>query len=77
MSKYDIVIKGGTIIDGLQTPRYRNDIAIAGGKVVEISGHIAPEDRPALLAALKGHVIIDLAGLADLRALPGYEGLCW
>ena len=38
MSKYDIVIKGGTIIDGLRTPRYRGDIAIVAGKIVEISG---------------------------------------
>jgi len=30
MPKFDIVIKGGTIIDGLRTPRYRGDIAIKG-----------------------------------------------
>ncbi len=50
--------------------------ALAGTKVA-IIGHIAPEDRPALLAALCNHVVIDLAGIADLRAVPGYEGLCW
>jgi N-acyl-D-aspartate/D-glutamate deacylase len=37
---HDLVIKGGTIFDGLQTPRYRSDIGIAGGKIVEISSNI-------------------------------------
>jgi GDP-mannose 6-dehydrogenase len=50
--------------------------ALAGTKVAVI-GHLAPEDRPAVLAALSGHTIIDLVGLAELRALPGYEGICW
>jgi GDP-mannose 6-dehydrogenase len=52
--------------------------ALSGTKVA-IIGHIAPEDRAALLAALSGHVVIDLAGMSGLRARPGitYEGLCW
>ncbi|WP_428488055.1 nucleotide sugar dehydrogenase [Rhodopila sp.] len=54
------------------------EAALSGTKVA-IIGHIAAEDRPALRAALGGRVVIDLAGLADLRGLPGimYEGLCW
>jgi GDP-mannose 6-dehydrogenase len=54
------------------------EAALAGAKVV-IIGHVAPEDRAALLAALAGQVVIDLAGWADLRAHAGitYEGLCW
>jgi GDP-mannose 6-dehydrogenase len=52
--------------------------ALAGTKVAVI-GHIAPEDRPELLAALSNHVVIDLEGLAELCAHRGiaYEGLCW
>jgi GDP-mannose 6-dehydrogenase len=50
--------------------------ALSGAKIA-IIGHIAPEDRPALLASLDSHVVIDLAGLPVLRELPGYEGLCW
>ena len=52
--------------------------ALSTTKIV-IIGHVAPEDRPAFLASLNGHVVIDLAGLADLSTLPGivYEGLCW
>jgi GDP-mannose 6-dehydrogenase len=54
------------------------EAALSGAKVV-IVGHVSPEDRPALLAALTGQVVIDLAGWADLRAHSGitYEGLCW
>jgi N-acyl-D-amino-acid deacylase len=36
MSTFDLVIKGGTVIDGLRTPRYKADIGIAGGRVVRI-----------------------------------------
>jgi GDP-mannose 6-dehydrogenase len=52
--------------------------ALSGTKVAVI-GHIASEDRPALLAALAGHVVIDLAGLEGLHSHTGiaYEGLCW
>ena len=52
--------------------------ALAGGGIAVI-GHIAAEDRPALLAALAGHVVIDLAGWAELRDHPGiaYHGLHW
>jgi GDP-mannose 6-dehydrogenase len=54
------------------------EAALSGAKIAVI-GHVAPEDRPALLQALSGHVLIDLTGLADLRAHPDitYEGLCW
>jgi GDP-mannose 6-dehydrogenase len=46
---------------------------------VAIIGHVAPEDRPGLLAALSGHVVIDLIGMAGLKDQPGItdEGLCW
>jgi GDP-mannose 6-dehydrogenase len=46
---------------------------------VAIIGHVAPEDRPALLTSLRGHTVIDLAGLKDLSSRPDiiYEGLCW
>ncbi|HEY4041487.1 MAG TPA: UDP binding domain-containing protein, partial [Rhodopila sp.] len=52
--------------------------ALAETKVV-IVGHVAPEDRPALLAGLAQHAVIDLVGMEELRAHPGiaYEGLCW
>ena len=34
--KLDLVIRNGTVIDGSGMPRYRSDVGIAGGKVVEM-----------------------------------------
>lgn len=36
MPSYDIVVKGGTVIDGVRTPRFKADIAIKGGRIVQI-----------------------------------------
>ena len=33
---YDLLVRDGTIIDGTGAPRYRADIAIAGGRIAEI-----------------------------------------
>lgn len=33
---YDILIKNGTVVDGTGAPRYRADVAVSGGKIVEI-----------------------------------------
>ena len=52
MAIYDIVIKGGTVIDGLRTPRYKADIAIKDGTIVEIGG----------IAATDGAEVVDAAG---------------
>ena len=32
----DLVIKGGTVIDGLQTPRYKADVGISAGRITRI-----------------------------------------
>ena len=52
--------------------------ALAGSKIVVV-GHIGAQDRPALLASIGETVVLDLAGIADLQALPSvkYQGLCW
>jgi N-acyl-D-aspartate/D-glutamate deacylase len=34
MADYDLLIKNGTIVDGLRMPAYRGDIAVRGGKIV-------------------------------------------
>jgi len=33
---YDVLIKNGTVVDGVGTPRYQADVAIAGGKIAAI-----------------------------------------
>ena len=38
MADYDIIIRGGTIVDGTRTPRYVSDIAIKDGRIVKIGG---------------------------------------
>ena len=52
--------------------------ALEGSGLV-VFGHIAAADRPALLTALTGQTVLDLAGSAELQAHPGivYQGLCW
>jgi GDP-mannose 6-dehydrogenase len=54
------------------------EAALSSSRIAVI-GHVAPEDRPSLLAGLSGHIVIDLAGMETLRTHPGiaYEGLCW
>ena len=40
MSEYDLVIRGGTIVDGTGIPRYQADLAIKDQRIVKISGKI-------------------------------------
>jgi len=63
VAAYDLVIKGGTIIDGLRTPRYKADVAIAGGKVVQIGRVSASEGTE--VADASGKVVAP--GFVDLH----------
>ena len=38
MADFDIIIKGGTIVDGTRTPRYVSDLGIKDGKIAQIGG---------------------------------------
>ena len=38
MADFDIIIKGGTIVDGTRTPRYVSDVGIKDGKIAQIGG---------------------------------------
>ncbi len=53
--------------------------AALDGAGLVVLGHVGRDDRPALLAALRGHRVLDLAGIAEVRGHPGiaYQGLCW
>ncbi len=62
MSRFDTVIKNGLIFDGTRIPRYRGDIGIVGGAIVEI-GHIDAAD---------GDQVIDADGL---HVAPGFIDL--
>jgi N-acyl-D-aspartate/D-glutamate deacylase len=38
MAEYDLIIRGGTIVDGTRTPRYVSDIGVKDGKIARIGG---------------------------------------
>ena len=40
MPEYDLVIRGGTIVDGTGIPKFRADLAVKNGRVAMISGRI-------------------------------------
>ena len=40
MANYDIIIKGGTVVDGTRVPRYMSDIAIKDGIIAKIGGFV-------------------------------------
>ena len=42
---HDIVIRGGTIVDGLGTPRYTGDVAIDGDRITQVGGKAGPARR--------------------------------
>ncbi len=67
MAAYDLVIKGGTIIDGLRTPRYQADVAIAGDQVVQIGRVSASEGTE--VADASGKVVAP--GFVDLQISAG------
>jgi GDP-mannose 6-dehydrogenase len=52
--------------------------ALAGTRLAVV-GHVNGQDRTAMLAALDGHAVLDLAGIAALKTHAGieYQGFCW
>src|SRR5256885_14683864 len=42
---HDIVIRGGTVIDGSGKPSFTGDVAIAGGRIVGVGGKQGPARR--------------------------------
>ena len=56
MSKYDLVIKNGTIVDGTRSPRYTGDIGISDGVIKQISTNI-PEGQAAETIDARGKIV--------------------
>ena len=54
------------------------EAALEGAELV-IVGHVAKGDRAAMISALGGQAVFDLAGIPELQAHGGieYQGLCW
>lgn len=63
MARYDCVIKNGMIVDGSRLPRFRGDIGIRDGLIVEI-GHIDASDGDEVIEA---DGLIVAPGFVDLH----------
>ena len=74
--RYDLLIAGGTVIDGTGAPRYRADVAVTGDRVVLVSRTPIPRGRATRVIDARGRIVapgfIDLhAHLEPLAQLPG------
>ena len=63
MPEFDTVIKGGTVIDGLRTPRFKADIGIKDGRIASI-GAVNTSDAAKVLDASG---LIVAPGFVDLH----------
>ena len=70
----DLVIRGGTVYDGTGSEGFVADVAVAGGRVVQIGAVDAP-DAPSLdaagLAVAPGFIDIHSRPASGQRPLPG------
>ncbi len=66
MSTFDVIIQGGTVVDGTRTPRYAGDVGIKDGKIAKIErgGRLNPTDAKKVLDA-QGLVVAP--GFVDLH----------
>ena len=64
MAAYDLLIKNGTIVDGTRVPKYRADLAIKDGKVLQIDGRLEESDAERVLDATG---LIVAPGFVDLH----------
>jgi N-acyl-D-aspartate/D-glutamate deacylase len=66
MADFDVLIQGGTIVDGTRTPRFVGDVGIKNGKVAKIerNGKLNPSDAKKTLDA---HGLVVCPGFIDLH----------
>ncbi len=66
MAEYDVLIQGGTIVDGSRTPRFMGDVGIKDGKIAKIepNGKLNPSDAAKTLDA---NGLVVAPGFIDLH----------
>ena len=84
MAEYDVLIKNGTIVDGLRMPAYRGDIGIRGGKIAAM-GNVRGDasrviDATSLIVApgfmdIHTHYDAALSGWDPYATLSGWHGV--
>jgi N-acyl-D-amino-acid deacylase len=78
-ASWDLLITGGTVIDGTGKARFRGDVAIDDGKIVRISPTALPKANAARVIDAAGKIVapgfIDLHLHMNPVALPGGENL--
>jgi N-acyl-D-amino-acid deacylase len=62
MAEFDVIIRGGTVVDGTRLPRYRADVGIKDGKIAKLGK----------LRAHEAKQIIDAGGM---NVVPGFVDL--
>ena len=63
---YDLIVTGGTIIDGTGAPRYVGDVAVRAGRIVRVSREHLPRADAARVIDATGLVVAP--GFVDLHA---------
>ena len=64
MAKFDVLIRGGTVVDGTRVPRFAADVGIKDGAVAQIGGRMDPMDADQVLDA-DGKIVAP--GFVDLH----------
>ena len=74
---YDMLIRGGTVVDGTGSKPFRADVAVCGGKIAAVAETITPERAEKLVDAA-GMIVapgfIDMHAHSDLTVLKGRSG---
>ena len=67
---YDVVLKGGWIIDGSGNPRYRGDVAIRGDRVAAVGflGTATAKDTVDVSGLVVAPGFIDMMGQSEINA---------